>query len=724
LPIEQALEVMAALLRALQAAHEHTLEIVHRDVKPSNVLFDGANRAHLADFGLAQLGGTSGRSQLEGVRKHPGTPAYMAPEQTSSTDYLTPAADIYAAGCVLFEMLTGKRYKRVRPGSKPSALRPEIPHWVDALAAKALAPDPFDRFEDAGDMLAALHIGRTQIVTEQEQRQAEAERQQQAAAERARRDAEQAAAAERLQLAEAERVRQAEAERQRLAEAERLQQEEAEQQHRAEMERTRQAEAERARLDAEQQAEAERQRLAEAEQARQMEAERQVVAERLRQAEMERERQADRQRLGELNAVQMGEATTSSDTWPDKTAAPPITSTTAQASLPLSKDSLTIIAWTALAFLWLVIGYFLISMSDAYSPALLLQRPLILLWAAAAQWIVVRRRVAPSRWWLTYSAGAAALAAVLGAVVASLFNIDWYYYPGWWSYFLVLSLELLTISTIQWHRLRRYSERAFLWIIGNTLLGTTAGLLTIFGPYLLAISLFIIYIALSGLILWWLLAHQAQHNTVGNDGVVAPRRELWQRLAGPPAGEIGVTPVSARTFLIMWAGFTVVFVAIMINLLTQVIQSMSTGLALKSVIPLLLFGIAVGQWVILRQWLTSTKWWLFYSAGGSALAAVVGATVIGNRSWPSPFEFLLVVSLQLLIVGAAQWLKLRYYVNHAYLWVIGSVLAGAAIWLMLFVANGSLNLVSLTGVVIYPLVTGIVMWWLLEYQAKERLTTD
>jgi maltose-binding protein MalE/serine/threonine protein kinase len=167
LSLEQSLAIGHAVLQALRSAHEHPLEIVHRDIKPSNILFDADHKPYLADFGLAQLSGASARSQVQGVRMHPGTPAYMAPEQASSIAYLTPAADIYAVGCVLFEMLTGTKYKRVRPGTKPSSVRPDIPASIDALVAKATAEDPFDRFGDAGDMLNAVAAGMTAISAAQ-----------------------------------------------------------------------------------------------------------------------------------------------------------------------------------------------------------------------------------------------------------------------------------------------------------------------------------------------------------------------------------------------------------------------------------------------------------------------------------------------------------------------------------------------------------------------------
>lgn len=145
LPVEQAVAIALDVLRALQGVHEHPLEIVHRDVKPSNILFDSQGRAHLADFGLAQTAGTDGGpTQLTGD-PHPGTPLYMAPEQERGGGYLTPAADLYALGCVLFEMLTGQRYKRVRPGTPAGRLRAGLPAELDQVLAKALAEEPWDR---------------------------------------------------------------------------------------------------------------------------------------------------------------------------------------------------------------------------------------------------------------------------------------------------------------------------------------------------------------------------------------------------------------------------------------------------------------------------------------------------------------------------------------------------------------------------------------------------
>jgi formylglycine-generating enzyme required for sulfatase activity len=213
MPIDDVVAIGRALLTALQAAHEHPMEIVHRDLKPSNVLFDEKGIAHLADFGLAQIAGHSGRLQLKGGA-HPGSPLYMAPEQASSTGYLTPAADLFALGCILFEMVTDKRDKRMRPGIRASQVKEGAPAWLDDLLVRALAEDPFDRYENAKEMLAALQAGPNQVA--EARRLAE-----EAGRRRLTEEAEiqrQVAEAERRRLAEeAERHRQVEEEKRKLA---------------------------------------------------------------------------------------------------------------------------------------------------------------------------------------------------------------------------------------------------------------------------------------------------------------------------------------------------------------------------------------------------------------------------------------------------------------------------------------------------------------------------
>ncbi len=155
LPIGQAIGITQDVLQALGGLHRLPDTPVHRDVKPGNILLDRQRGALLSDFGLTQLPGKSKRSKTPS-KSHPGTPLYMAPEQEESTTLLTPAADLYALACVLFEMLTGKQYKRLPIGTRASDLRPEVPEWLDAVLGKALAERPRDRYQTAEELVHAL----------------------------------------------------------------------------------------------------------------------------------------------------------------------------------------------------------------------------------------------------------------------------------------------------------------------------------------------------------------------------------------------------------------------------------------------------------------------------------------------------------------------------------------------------------------------------------------
>ncbi len=155
MPLDQVIQIAEDVLVALAGVHEHPLDIIHRDIKPSNILFDARGRARLADFGLAQVADWSGeRSQLLG-RGHPGTLMYMAPEQEVGVGSLSTAADVFALGAVLFEMLTGKKYKTVEPGARPGQLRAGVPAWLDEFVVRATAQQPQGRWRDGGQMLAA-----------------------------------------------------------------------------------------------------------------------------------------------------------------------------------------------------------------------------------------------------------------------------------------------------------------------------------------------------------------------------------------------------------------------------------------------------------------------------------------------------------------------------------------------------------------------------------------
>jgi eukaryotic-like serine/threonine-protein kinase len=221
LPIEEVVRVGRDIAAALAGVHAHELEIVHRDIKPSNILFDESGNAHLADFGLAQVANLSQRSRLD-AGGHPGTQLYMPPEQERGSGYLTPGADLFAFGCVLFEMLTGQRYKRHRPGTPASKVRPEAPAWLDEAVSRLLLEDPWERLGDASELLAALDDDRRQVLAarhaEEERRNAEERaRRAQEATEQAEREraAQRAEEARKRREAEERAAREAEAERRR-----------------------------------------------------------------------------------------------------------------------------------------------------------------------------------------------------------------------------------------------------------------------------------------------------------------------------------------------------------------------------------------------------------------------------------------------------------------------------------------------------------------------------
>jgi DNA-binding beta-propeller fold protein YncE/predicted Ser/Thr protein kinase len=141
---ERAIALLSQVADALDAAH--AAGIVHRDVKPHNILVEG-ERAYLSDFGLAKAyedtGGGSGASIV-------GTVEYMAPEQWRG-EKVDPAADIYSLGCVLYEALTGI----VPYARKESDTEPEMPRGLDAVIERAVAKDPADRYGTAGELIAA-----------------------------------------------------------------------------------------------------------------------------------------------------------------------------------------------------------------------------------------------------------------------------------------------------------------------------------------------------------------------------------------------------------------------------------------------------------------------------------------------------------------------------------------------------------------------------------------
>src|SRR5262245_40418389 len=163
LPSDKALELARQLCAGLAARHER--RVLHRDLKPANVLIDGRGRAHLVDFGLADLTGER-RDALEIA----GTPGYMAPEQLEGRE-ATTRTDVYALGLVMYEMFTGKpaltidgafpggRPPTGEPHVRPSTLIPELDPAIERVIMRCLEPDAARRPPSAIAVAAALPGG-------------------------------------------------------------------------------------------------------------------------------------------------------------------------------------------------------------------------------------------------------------------------------------------------------------------------------------------------------------------------------------------------------------------------------------------------------------------------------------------------------------------------------------------------------------------------------------
>jgi eukaryotic-like serine/threonine-protein kinase len=170
LPVEDAVRISREVASALDYAHRHG--IIHRDIKPENILLhDG--QALVADFGIALAASKAGGARMTETGMSLGTPHYMSPEQAMGEREITARSDVYALGCVTYEMLTGEPpftgptaqaivAKMLTDDPRPpTAARRSVPPAVEAAVLRALEKLPADRWGSAAEYAAALDDGKT-----------------------------------------------------------------------------------------------------------------------------------------------------------------------------------------------------------------------------------------------------------------------------------------------------------------------------------------------------------------------------------------------------------------------------------------------------------------------------------------------------------------------------------------------------------------------------------
>jgi len=168
LPLDQSLDLLETIARALETVHARG--ILHRDLKPGNILLRPDGVPMLTDFGLARSGDRSSLTQSSALL---GTPSYMAPEQAGAEhDSLGPHTDTWALGAILYELSTGHRpfgegapitvCRRImfEPPRAPRELNPELPENVEAIILRALTKAPGERFASAGEFAEAIAAAR------------------------------------------------------------------------------------------------------------------------------------------------------------------------------------------------------------------------------------------------------------------------------------------------------------------------------------------------------------------------------------------------------------------------------------------------------------------------------------------------------------------------------------------------------------------------------------
>lgn len=165
LPKDKVIRVIRDVAAALDYAHSRG--VIHRDVKPSNIMITREGQPILTDFGLVMLPAHKSQATIGNTF---GTPHYVAPEQAISSAAAVAASDIYSLGVILYEMTTGQlpfdddsplsvALKHISdPPPAPASINPNLPADVEDVVLQALSKDPTDRFATAGDMASALEM--------------------------------------------------------------------------------------------------------------------------------------------------------------------------------------------------------------------------------------------------------------------------------------------------------------------------------------------------------------------------------------------------------------------------------------------------------------------------------------------------------------------------------------------------------------------------------------
>jgi serine/threonine-protein kinase len=161
---ERSLEIIDGVLRALDYSHQ--AGIVHRDIKPGNVMVTRNGDIKVMDFGIARAM-SDAQATMTQTAQVIGTAQYLSPEQARG-ERVDSRSDLYSTGCLLYELLTGRppftgdspvaiAYQHVRENPiPPSRVDPDVPAWADAIVLKAMAKSPADRYQTAADMRADL----------------------------------------------------------------------------------------------------------------------------------------------------------------------------------------------------------------------------------------------------------------------------------------------------------------------------------------------------------------------------------------------------------------------------------------------------------------------------------------------------------------------------------------------------------------------------------------